>query len=120
MKKKTLKILLSTLLVLLITSAATFASTELLTASTTPDTSKVKVVNMTRKLLELLQLIGVAIALVMLIVIGIRSIISAGEKTAPDIKAVAIHYVFGAICIFGATGILTTIQQLVAQFTNGL
>lgn len=56
----------------------------------------------------------------MLIVIGIRSILNAGGKDRPDIKKVAIDYVFGAICIFGATGILTFIQQLVAQFQNNL
>lgn len=86
----------------------------------TKDPTNAGMINLTKKILELLQLIAIAVGLVMLIVIGIRSILNAGGKDRPDIKKVAIDYVFGAICIFGATGILTFIQQLVAQFQNNL
>lgn len=71
------------------------------------------IVTVTRKILSILQLIGVAVGLIMLVVTGIQFIVA---KDKPEIKEVAINYIFGAFCIFGATGILTVIQQLVNEF----
>ena len=93
---------------------------ELQPSANNEEVSKQNMIKLTRKVLEILQLIGIAVGLVMIVIIGIKSIISAGGKDRPDIKNVVIDYVFGAICIFGATGILTSIQQLVAQFQNNL
>ena len=131
MKKKSLKILLSILLVMAFLMPMAFAASgqiqgntvdvrELQPSANNEEVSKQKMIKLTRKVLEILQLIGIAVGLVMIVIIGIKSIISAGGKDRPDIKNVVIDYVFGAICIFGATGILTSIQQLVAQFQNNL
>ncbi|MBB1523140.1 MAG: hypothetical protein HG467_002820 [Clostridiales bacterium] len=131
MKKKSLKILLSILLVMAFLMPMAFAASgqiqgntvdvrELQPSANNEEVSKQNMIKLTRKVLEILQLIGIAVGLVMIVIIGIKSIISAGGKDRPDIKNVVIDYVFGAICIFGATGILTSIQQLVAQFQNNL
>ena len=131
MKKKSLKILLSILLVMAFLMPMAFAASgqiqgntvdvrELQPSANNEEVSKQNIIKLTRKVLEILQLIGIAVGLVMIVIIGIKSIISAGGKDRPDIKNVVIDYVFGAICIFGATGILTSIQQLVAQFQNNL
>lgn len=77
------------------------------------------VIGISRNIIELLQLIGIGIALVMLVIIGIRYIINA-DKEKPNIKQVALNYVFGAFCIFGATTILTFIQRLVVQFKDAV
>lgn len=131
MKKKSLKILLSILLMMAFLMPMAFAASgqiqgntvdvrELQPSANNEEVSKQNMIKLTRKVLEILQLIGIAVGLVMIVIIGIKSIISAGGKDRPDIKNVVIDYVFGAICIFGATGILTSIQQLVAQFQNNL
>lgn len=131
MKKKSLKILLSILLVMALLMPMAFAASgqiqgntvdvrELQPSANNEEVSKQNMIKLTRKVLEILQLIGIAVGLVMIVIIGIKSIISAGGKDRPDIKNVVIDYVFGAICIFGATGILTSIQQLVAQFQNNI
>lgn len=131
MKKKSLKILLSILLLMAFLMPMAFAASgqiqgntvdvrELQPSANNEEVSKQNMIKLTRKVLEILQLIGIAVGLVMIVIIGIKSIISAGGKDRPDIKNVVIDYVFGAICIFGATGILTSIQQLVAQFQNNL
>lgn len=88
------------------------------TADTNKRSSKA-VIGISRNLIELLQLIGIAIALIMLVIIGIRYIINA-DKEKPDIKQVALNYVFGAFCIFGATTILTFIQRIVIQFKDAV
>lgn len=128
MKKNLVKKSLSLVAVMLITlTSFVFASTDNVISveqiapnSEVLNPTQTGVVNITQKILGLLQVLAVAIALVMLIVIGIKAILNAGGKDRTKIKDVAIDYVFGAACIFGATGILTFIQQIVAQFTKNV
>ena len=65
------------------------------------------IIGVSKTLLELLQLIG------------IRFILKS-DKEKPDFKNVAMNYIFGAICIFGATTILTFIQKIAIQFKNAV
>lgn len=128
MKKNLVKKSLSLVAVMLIVlTSFVFASTDNVISveqiapnSEVLNPTQTGVVNITQKILGLLQVLAVAIALVMLIVIGIKAILNAGGKDRTKIKDVAIDYVFGAACIFGATGILTFIQQIVAQFTKNV
>lgn len=128
MKKNLVKKSLSLVAVMLIAlTSFVFASTDNVISveqiapnSEVLNPTQTGVVNITQKILGLLQVLAVAIALVMLIVIGIKAILNAGGKDRTKIKDVAIDYVFGAACIFGATGILTFIQQIVAQFTKNV
>ena len=77
------------------------------------------IIGLSKTLLELLQLIGIAVGLIMLVIIGIRFILKS-DKEKPDFKNVAMNYIFGAICIFGATTILTFIQKIAIQFKNAV
>ncbi len=58
-----------------------------------------------------IQAIGVAVALAMLIIIGIKYVSADSSKKA-EIKEQAITYVFGAFCIFAAVAILGIIKNL--------
>ena len=64
-------------------------------------------------ILGLIQFVGVAIALGMLIVIGIQYVTASSTKKG-EIKDTAINYLFGAVCIFAAAGILQGIKGLVS------
>ena len=77
------------------------------------------IIGVSKTLLELLQLIGIAVGLIMLVIIGIRFILKS-DKEKPDFKNVAMNYIFGAICIFGATTILTFIKKIAIQFKNAV
>lgn len=66
----------------------------------------------TNKLLGIIQFVGVAVALGMLIIIGIRYVAAPAEEKG-KIKDTAIGYLFGAVCIFGATFLLRAIGNLV-------
>ena len=59
------------------------------------------------------------VGIIMLVIIGIRFILKS-DKEKPDFKNVAMNYIFGAICIFGATTILTFIQKIAIQFKNAV
>ena len=129
MKKKNLKkvvVLLLVLIQLAIISSTVFGSTTkvdtISSLEGTIDTSSKAartIIVVSKTLLELLQLIGIAVGLIMLVIIGIRFILKS-DKEKPDFKNVAMNYIFGAICIFGATTILTFIQKIAIQFKNAV
>lgn len=135
MEKKTLKkivVILIVLAQLLVISNGVLAATTVQQGTTKADTiatldgnidtsSKAArtIIGVSRTLLELLQLIGISVGLIMLVVIGIRYILKS-DKEKPDFKNVAMNYIFGAICIFGATTILTFIQKIAIQFKNAV
>lgn len=64
-------------------------------------------------ILGIAQVVGVAVAVIMLIVLAIKYISSAPSDKA-DIKKHAIIYIVGAVVLFGASGLL----QIVKTFTN--
>lgn len=130
MKKKTLKKVVVILMVLMqlviisnsVLGATTTQANTIATLDGNIDTSSKAartIIGVSKTLLELLQLIGIAVGLIMLVIIGIRFILKS-DKEKPDFKNVAMNYIFGAICIFGATTILTFIQKIAIQFKNAV
>ena len=130
MKKKTLKKVVVILMVLMqlviisnsVLGATTTQENTIATLDGNIDTSSKAartIIGVSKTLLELLQLIGIAVGLIMLVIIGIRFILKS-DKEKPDFKNVAMNYIFGAICIFGATTILTFIQKIAIQFKNAV
>jgi nitric oxide reductase large subunit len=80
----------------------------------TTDTDK-KINNITATVITVVRIIGVAIAIVMLLVIAMKYMTAApGEKA--DIKKSAIVYVVGAVVLFGATALL----GIIAEFSKGI
>lgn len=61
-------------------------------------------------ILGAMQVIGVAVAVIMLIVLAIKYISSAPNDKA-EIKKHAVVYVVGAVVLFGASGILQLIKE---------
>lgn len=67
--------------------------------------------------LDVTRIVGAAIAIIILMVIGAKYIIaSAGERA--DLKKYAINYVIGALILFGASGILAMIKEFVIDAVN--
>lgn len=70
-----------------------------------------KVTNIIAGILDILRLIGAAVAVTILMVIGAKYLVaSAGDRA--DIKKYAFNYVIGAVIFFGASGILTIIKNI--------
>ncbi len=81
------------------------------TSSSGPTASKFKTI--LEVILSITQVIGVAIAIIMLVVLAIKYISAApGDKA--EIKKHAVVYIVGAVVLFGASGILGIIKN----FTN--
>lgn len=71
-----------------------------------------KIVNAGNQIIGIIQMVGVAIAVVMLIMLGIKYMIAKKKKKA-DIKKTATIYIIGAVILFGASGILQIIKNVV-------
>ena len=67
------------------------------------------------KIMGIVQTVGVVVAVVILMVLGIKYMMGSAEEKA-DYKKTMIPYVIGAILIFGAT----TIANMVYNFATGL
>ena len=68
------------------------------------------ITNIIGALINIIQIIGTGVAIIMLIVLAIKYISAApGDKA--DIKKHAVVYVVGAIVLFAATGILQIIKK---------
>lgn len=111
-KKRALIITAVLALVLALVNIAVFAGNITIPKPEAVDTNSLKI----GKILGWIQAIGVAVALAMLIIIGIRYVSAdAGEKA--KIKDQAITYVFGAFCIFAAAAILEIIKNITTALT---
>lgn len=76
------------------------------------------VVNILGTILEIVRIIGAAVALSMLMIIGVRYLLaSAGDRA--DIKKYAMNYVIGAVILFGASGLLGLAKNFVDAAVPG-
>lgn len=112
MKKNITKIAIALFFVLLV--VANFALANNVTIPTIKQVQGGKAESLVGQILGLLQFAAVAIALAMLLIIGIKYITASPEGKA-DIKGTAIAYLIGAVCIFSAVGILNGIKDIVEK-----
>ena len=112
MKKNITKIAIALFFVLLV--VANFALANSVTIPNIKQVQGGKAESLVGQILGLLQFAAVAIALAMLLIIGIKYITASPEGKA-DIKGTAIAYLIGAVCIFSAVGILNGIKDIVEK-----
>jgi len=68
-----------------------------------------------QRIMGIVQTVGVVVAVVILMVLGIKYMMGSAEEKA-EYKKTMMPYIIGAILIFGAT----TIANMVYNFANGL
>lgn len=68
--------------------------------------------------LEVVRIAGAGIAIVIILVLGIKYAIASAADRA-DIKKSATTYVIGALIMFGASGILGIVQTIITESLNG-
>ncbi len=116
MSKKTLRIItiLSTAVLILCLCSLSFAADN--PAGLKPNTSNTTQIDTVgQKIMGILQTLGIVVAVIVLMVLGIKYMMGSAEEKA-EYKKTMIPYVVGAILIFGAT----TIANMVFQFASGL
>ena len=114
MNSKNIKIIMSLLLIITIISLSTISLCVDPGGFTgNVDTTKgagEAVSTMSNQIIGIIQIIGTAIAVVMLIWLAIKYISAAPSEKA-DIKKSATIYVVGAVLLFGAVGVLQIIKN---------
>lgn len=77
-----------------------------------------KIATIVGSVLQVVRLAGSGIAVVMILVLGIKYTIASASDRA-DIKKSATTYVIGALILFGASGILGIVQLIVKESLAG-
>lgn len=116
MKNKTLKIIA----VLLIAIALITLSTTIVRATTgfepiepkTAGTAGEKVTNTAGQILTIVRIVGMAVAVIMLTILGIKYVAASPNEKADYKKGMTV-YVVGAVLLFGASALLSVIQKFV-------
>lgn len=116
MKNKTLKIIA----VLLIAIALITLSTTIVRATTgfepiepkPAGTAGEKVTNAAGQVLTIVRIVGMAVAVIMLTILGIKYVAASPNEKADYKKGMTV-YVVGAVLLFGASALLSVIQKFV-------
>lgn len=116
MKNKTLKIIA----VLLIAIALITLSTTIVRATTgfepiepkPAGTAGEKVTNTAGQILTIVRIVGMAVAVIMLTILGIKYVAASPNEKADYKKGMTV-YVVGAVLLFGASALLSFIQKFV-------
>lgn len=75
------------------------------------DKTKIAVSELLLDAVTAVRIVGLAIAIIILIVIGMKIMLAAPSEKA-TIKEYAVNYIIGAFILIAATGILTIIQRV--------
>lgn len=116
MKNKTLKIIA----VLLIAIALITLSTTIVRATTgfepiepkPAGTTGERVTNTAGQILTIVRIVGMAVAVIMLTILGIKYVAASPNEKADYKKGMTV-YVVGAVLLFGASALLSVIQKFV-------
>ncbi|MBR6033617.1 MAG: hypothetical protein IKP28_02610 [Clostridia bacterium] len=116
---KALSILLVAALMLGIAATPVLASVtipwdNITISSNTSSSTATAASNISGTIIGVVQVIGVAVAVIMLIVLAIKYI-SAAPNDKAEIKKHAVVYVVGAVVLFAASGILEIIKNFANQ-----
>lgn len=125
MKKKSIKILTAIMLIVMMLSAMlpVFASgTEILTPGevepSVDGTAREGIQNFGGQIVGTLQTVGTIVAVVILIVLGIKYMMGSAEEKA-EYKKTMMPYLIGAVLIFAAVTIANIVYNFTSSFTQG-
>ncbi len=115
MKRKIVKILILILCCIMAFSVISLADVKDFSGKITGEganSSRGVIVKIIATSLNTIRIVGIAVAVVMLMVVACKYIVaSAGDKA--DIKKYATNYIIGALVLFGASGIITIAKNFV-------
>ncbi len=76
-----------------------------------------KVIGMGQAIVTIMQTVGIVVAVVVLLVLGIKYMMGSAEEKA-EYKKTMIPYIVGAILIFASTTIVNVVYQLANGFNS--
>lgn len=124
---KTIKILSIILLIavtLMLCASVTFAAVDGaavitdLTGGTVDSSANTSVTNMGKQIVAVVQTVGIVIAVVVILVLGIKYMLGSPEEKS-EYKKTMVPYLVGAVLIFAATTIVNIIYNLANSLNTG-
>ena len=120
MKNVVLKILLLASVLCITLSTSVMAASGLVSqVEAKPTSASTGIINGGNKVAGIVAAVGVSVALVILIWLGIKYIIASPSDKA-DIKKSAVAYIIGAVVLFAASGILALIASFATELGDSL
>lgn len=123
MKNSVAKILTIILVAILIASISTFVLADMPDPGDfdgdTSTAAAQSVEDMANTIIGIIQVVAVAVAVIMLIVLAIKYISAAPEGKA-EIKKHAVIYIVGAVLLFGTTGVLQILKDFGEDLTSSV
>lgn len=80
--------------------------------------SGTEVTNTGKKIVGIVQVVGVVVAVVVILVIGIKYLVGSAEQKA-EYKKTMIPYIVGAVLVFAGSTIVNVIYNVTVSMTNG-
>ena len=119
MNTKTMKVLVtvaSVIMLVVMLSSVVFADSAITPGSLTAEYKGTDdIAKVGKKVMGIVNTVGVVVAVVILMVLGIKYMMGSAEEKA-EYKKTMMSYIIGAVLIFGAT----TIANAIYNFANGL
>lgn len=119
MSKKIMKVM-SVLIIMLLMFSVISPAFAYDPKSFTPEvsgTAQDKVIGISENLIGIVQIIGTAVAIIMLIYIGIKYVVASPQEKG-ELKHTALIYVIAAIFIFAAANILAVVKNFAEEATD--
>lgn len=121
--KKTSKILVAVCIILMIITMSVVsygtdsASDVLSRLDGKTEVSTTGITNLGNSIISVIQVVGIIIAVVILLVLGIKYMMGSAEEKA-DYKKSMIPYIVGAVLIFAATSIVKVVYDISTSITS--
>lgn len=120
--KKTVKILsivlLAVMMVAFMATMVNAAPDTVISGLQSPDYgNEGEITTLGQKIVGIIQIVGVVIAVVVILVIGIKYLIGSAEEKA-EYKKTMIPYIVGAVLIFAGTSIVRVIYSMTSQIKS--
>ena len=116
MSKKTLRIITIIATIVAVLAMCTLSFAEITIGQMTPDQKNTdEIGNVGKRIMGIIQAVGIVVAVVIIMVVGIKYMMGSAEEKA-EYKKVMMPYIIGAVLLFGAT----TIANAIYNFANGL
>ncbi len=117
--KKTMKIvaMLCIILTIVMISVSSFATVKPDSFVATDPKNTDAIVNLGGQIIGVVRTVGVLVAVVILLVLGIKYMVGSAEEKA-DYKKSMIPYIVGAVLIFGASAIAGIVYDMATSLTG--
>lgn len=115
---KIMSVVLLAVMLIMISSTSVMAASTIIDGMKPTYTSESGITNVGQKIVDIISTVGVVIAVIVLLVLGIKYMVGSASEKA-EYKKTMIPYLVGAVIVFGASAIAKVVVSMAQSLTNG-